>query len=104
MARSAQCRLAVAHEGDPEEILAFTEKIKSKLLHKRRGGRNMREQLFSISDCARLLGIQEYQISYWHRVGKVPDVRRVAGKRVYDEADLKSLAEHAGVQLKEAKQ
>ncbi len=64
----------------------------------------MREQLFSITDCARLLGIQEYQIAYWHRVGKVPDVRRVAGKRVYDEADLKSLAKYAGVELEEAPQ
>ena len=50
--------------------------------------------LFSINDCARLLGIPESRISYAHRNGQLPDSEYfVAGKRIYTYSDLQRIAE-----------
>ncbi|NQU23563.1 MAG: MerR family transcriptional regulator [Candidatus Nealsonbacteria bacterium] len=61
----------------------------------------MTKKLYSIADVARLLEVQQYQVEYAHRTNKVPDVRQVAGKRIYDEADLRRVANHFGVDLNE---
>ena len=57
------------------------------------------KQLYSISDVARLLGVQEYRIQYAHRTAKVPSPEIFAGRRAYSEADLERLAEHFKVNV-----
>jgi hypothetical protein len=53
--------------------------------------------LYSITDCAKLLGIQEHRIAYAHRTGKLPEPKmRFAGKRVYSAADLRRVAAYFG--------
>lgn len=59
----------------------------------------MNQTFYSISDCARLLKIQEYRIQYAHRTGKVPSPAIFAGRRVYAEADLERLSKFFNVEL-----
>ena len=48
---------------------------------------------YSITDCSRLLGVQEHRIAYAHRTSKLPEPKiRVAGKRVYSPAELRRMA------------
>ena len=61
----------------------------------------MTQQLYSISDVAQLLGVQEYRLQYLHRTGKVQSPPIVAGRRLYTWADLKTLASILNVPLKE---
>lgn len=57
-------------------------------------------KLFSIADAARLLGVEEHRIAYAHRVRGLEDAtHKVAGKRVYTEADLHRLAAYFKVPL-----
>ena len=56
-------------------------------------------QFFTISDCARLLGIQQYRIEYVHRTGRISSPTIVCGRRLYTWADIEQLAEHFGVTL-----
>jgi len=57
-------------------------------------------KLFSIADAARLLGVEEHRIAYAHRVRGLDDAtHKVAGKRVYTEADLQRLAAYFKVPL-----
>ncbi len=59
----------------------------------------MQKPLFSINDCARLLGISESRISYAHRNGRLPDAEYfVAGKRIYTYDDLQRIAEFFGIE------
>jgi DNA-binding transcriptional MerR regulator len=58
--------------------------------------------LLSLRDCARRLGITPHRIAYAHELGKLADVEcRVAGKRIYTEADVKRVADYFGIELKE---
>lgn len=58
-------------------------------------------QLFSITDCARIVGIDEGRIHYAHRSGKISDPSHfVAGKRIYTEADVQRVADFFGVRIK----
>lgn len=57
-------------------------------------------QLYSISDVARLLGIQEYRIQYAHRTGKVPSPEIFAGRRAYTQRDIERLTQHFAGQLR----
>lgn len=60
----------------------------------------MKAKLFSIADAARRLGVAESRISYAHRVRGLEDAtHKVAGKRVYTEADLHRLAAYFKVPL-----
>ena len=61
------------------------------------------KHFYSISDAARLIGVQEYRIQYAHRTGKVPSPEIVAGRRLYAQADLQRLGAHFNVQLEEEK-
>ena len=54
---------------------------------------------YSISDVARMLGIQEYRVQYAHRTGKVPSPEIFAGRRAYTKADIQRLAQHFKVTL-----
>jgi len=51
-------------------------------------------KLYSISDVARVLGVQEYRIQYVHRTGKVRSPAIFAGRRAYTKADIQRLAQH----------
>ena len=60
----------------------------------------MKKNLFSIADAARLLGVEEHRIAYAHRVRGLEDAtHKVAGKRVYTQADLHRLAAYFKVPL-----
>lgn len=61
-----------------------------------------KRQLYCAADAARLLNVQEYRIQYAIRTRKVPSPAIVAGRRLWTRADLRRLAEHFGVDLKNA--
>jgi len=57
-------------------------------------------ELLSLRDCARRLGIAPHRIAYAHELGKLRDVDlRVAGKRIYNPADVRRVAEYFGIEL-----
>ena len=62
-------------------------------------GGKMMANLYSISEVARLLDVQPYQITYAHCTNKVPEPRRVCGRRAYLRADLIALARHFNVEF-----
>ena len=58
------------------------------------------QQFYSITDCSRLLGVQEHRIAYAHRTGKLPEPKtRFVGKRVYSNADLRRMAAYFQVPM-----
>jgi DNA-binding transcriptional MerR regulator len=58
------------------------------------------KQFYSITDCSRLLGVQEHRIAYAHRTGKLAEPKiRFAGKRAYSNADLRRMAAYFEVPL-----
>ena len=58
------------------------------------------KQFYSITDCSRLLGVQEHRIAYAHRTSKLPEPKiRVAGKRVYSPAELRRMAAYFQVPM-----
>ena len=59
------------------------------------------QQLYSISDCAQLLGIEEHRINYSHRSRKVPEPSHFAGRRMYRLEDIERLAQHFNVDLQD---
>ncbi len=79
----------------------YGERIVGSLLCYGKGDVYMTKKLHSIADVGRLLDVQEYRIEYAHRTGKVPDVERVGGKRIYREADLRRIAKHFDIDLNE---
>ncbi len=59
-------------------------------------------ELLSLRDCARRLGIASHRIAYAHENGLLSDVGvRVAGKRIYTTADLQRVASYFGIELDE---
>jgi DNA-binding transcriptional MerR regulator len=61
----------------------------------------MNRNLYSTIDCVRLLGIAEHRLLYAHRTGKLAEPDRIANKRIYDEEDLKRVADYFNVPLPE---
>ena len=56
-------------------------------------------RLYSITDCARRLGVAKHKLVYAYESGKLPEIRLwVGGMRVFTARDLKDMAEHFGVQ------
>jgi len=56
-------------------------------------------QLFTITDCARLLGVAKHKLVYAYDTGKLPEIRLwVGGRRVFTARDLKDLADYFGVE------
>jgi len=52
----------------------------------------MGKQLYSTSDCAKAVGVQEYQVAYAHRTNKIAEPEfRVAGKRIYQPHEVKQI-------------
>ena len=57
------------------------------------------QNLFSVADVANRIGIPEHRITYAHRIHRLADAPlRIAGKRIYTEADLYRIAKYFGVQ------
>lgn len=57
------------------------------------------DNIFSIGEVAKLLGIQQYRISYAIVSGQLPEASfRFLGKRCFSEEDIERIAEHFGVQ------
>jgi len=53
----------------------------------------MSERLYSTGDVARRLGIQRYQLEYLVETQQIPEPAvRVAGKRVWNEAEVQEAA------------
>ncbi len=53
----------------------------------------MTEQLFSIRDCGKAVGIAPHQIAYAHSQERLPEPQyRVAGKRIYTANDVQRVA------------
>ncbi len=50
--------------------------------------------LRTLSEAARLLGIQSHRIVYAHHIGAVPEPERVCGRRAYAGDDINRLAQH----------
>lgn len=62
------------------------------------------QQVYSIAQVSRLLGVAEHRVNYVHRTGKVLPPEIFAGRRMYCWADVQQLARHFGVTLgKEAR-
>jgi DNA-binding transcriptional MerR regulator len=64
----------------------------------------MNHRLYSISDVARLLNVQQHRIQYAHRSNKVPSPRLVGGRRLYRWSDITKLGALFGIDLKNAKE
>ena len=55
-----------------------------------------------LSEVSRLLSIKPYRITYALTAGLVEEpALRIAGKRIFQADDVRRLAEHFGVELKE---
>ena len=60
----------------------------------------MQKQLYSITDLAKVIGVAEHRIAYAHRCGKLDEPKlKVAGKRIYSDADVERVAKHFDVDL-----
>ena len=54
---------------------------------------------YSTTDLAKLAGIAEHRITYAHRCGKLAEPElKVAGKRIYSEADIRRVVRYFGVE------
>ena len=56
-------------------------------------------QIFSIGQVSRMLGVQPYRISYAIQVGQLPEARfHFLHKRCFTEADIQGIAQFFGVE------
>ena len=63
----------------------------------------MTEQLYTTTTVARRLGVAIHRIHYAHASGKLGEPPlRLAGKRIYTEADLRQVAQYFGHRKKKA--
>jgi DNA-binding transcriptional MerR regulator len=49
---------------------------------------------YSLSEVATLLGKKPYQITYLITTGKIPEVKRFAGRRQFSPSDVRRLRRH----------
>jgi hypothetical protein len=56
------------------------------------------DEMFSLGQLARRLGVRPYRITYAHTIGAIPEPQRFLGKRVYGPADETVIARYFGVQ------
>lgn len=57
-----------------------------------------------LKDVARLLKVKPYRVTYALTTGLVPEpTLRITNKRIFQEEDVRRLADHFGVALKEKK-
>lgn len=59
----------------------------------------MTQQLFSLCEVSRLIGVPHHKITYAISSGKVPEVRRVLGRRGFAKKDIERLASCFGISL-----
>jgi len=60
----------------------------------------MSQELFSIHDASKILGVAEHKVHYAHRIGTLPDAtHRVGGVRVYTAADIRRMAAYFKVPI-----
>jgi DNA-binding transcriptional MerR regulator len=53
----------------------------------------MTEQLFSIRDCGKVVGVAAHKIAYAHTQERLPEPQyRIAGKRIYTAEDVQRVA------------
>jgi hypothetical protein len=55
----------------------------------------MTDMLITITELARLLGIQSYQLTYAHQQGHLPEPGRIAGRRVYGPDEIEQARRYA---------
>lgn len=56
------------------------------------------QNIYSIGEVAKLLGLQAYQISYAHSTGQIEEPGlRFCGKRAYTESEIRLIAQHFGI-------
>lgn len=60
------------------------------------------DQSYSLSEVARLLGLQGYRIAYAHTTGAVPEPPKFCGKRAYTLDDVRRVAAHFGIPFETA--
>jgi hypothetical protein len=52
----------------------------------------MENKFYSTSDCAKAVGVQEHQVLYAHRTGKIAEPElKVAGKRIYQQHEVDAI-------------
>lgn len=57
------------------------------------------QNIYSLGEVARMLGIPPYKLTYAITTGLVPDASaRFAGRRAFSEADVQKLAAHFGAE------
>lgn len=55
----------------------------------------MVEQLYSIRDCGRVIGVAAHQIAYAHTQERLAEPQyRIAGKRIYTAEDVQRVAKY----------
>ena len=57
--------------------------------------------LKTLSEVGRLIGIPAHRIVYAHHTGAVPEPARVCGRRAYGEGDIEILATFFGTEIPE---
>jgi DNA-binding transcriptional MerR regulator len=58
------------------------------------------EQMHSIGEVSRMLGVQAYRISYAIQVGQLPEASyRFLHKRCFTAADIRGIAQFFGVEI-----
>jgi len=59
------------------------------------------QQIYSMGQVAKLLGVQKHRIEYAIATGQLADTKfRFLGKRGFDNNDLRRIAKHFGVKVK----
>ena len=60
----------------------------------------MNQQLFSIGEIARLVGVARHRIEYSVSNGSIPEPMRVANKRIFSIDEAQKIADYFGVNMK----
>ena len=59
-------------------------------------------QLFTITDCAKRLGVAKHKLVYAYDTGRLPEIRLwVGGRRIFTSKDLRALADYFGIELRQ---
>jgi DNA-binding transcriptional MerR regulator len=58
------------------------------------GGAMSNQKNYSLSEVAAEVGVMPYQITYAITTGKIQEVQRFAGRRLFSESDLRLLKRH----------
>lgn len=64
-----------------------------------KGNQPMPEELFTLSDIARILKLKPHVVNYAMLSGRLPEVRRVGGRRLFTLDDLATIAHIMDVQI-----